>query len=75
MLYEVITGRAQRGQDLAHLFGQEAEQVYHLLRRAGKARAQFRLLGADADRAFVGMALAYRITSYNVCYTKLLRSV
>ena len=50
---------AERGQDLAHLLGDEAEQVDDLLRRAGELRAQRFVLRADADRAGVGMALAH----------------
>ncbi len=50
--------QAQRGQDLAHLLGDEAHQVDDLLGRAGEALAQVGALGADADRAGVGVALA-----------------
>ena len=50
--------QAQRRQDLAHLLGDEAHQVDDLLRRAGEALAQVGALGADADRAGVGVALA-----------------
>ena len=50
--------QAQRGQHLAHLLGDEAHQVDDLLGRAGEALAQVGALGADADRAGVGVALA-----------------
>ena len=49
---------AQRGQNLADLLGDEAEQVDHLLRCAGEFLAQPRILGAHAHRASVGVALA-----------------
>ena len=50
--------QAQGRQDLAHLLGDEAHQVDDLLGRAGEALAQVGALGADADRAGVGVALA-----------------
>ena len=50
---------AERGQDLAHLLGDEAEQVDDLLRRAGELLRAALVLRADADRAGVGMALPH----------------
>ena len=50
--------QAQGRQDLAHLLGDEAHQVDDLLGPAGEALAQVGALGADADRAGVGVALA-----------------
>ena len=55
----VERARAQRGQNLAHLLGHEAEQIHHLLRRTGELLAQRRVLGADPDRAGVRVALAH----------------
>ena len=50
---------AELRQDLAHLLGDEAEEIDDLLRRAVELGAQRRVLGADADRAGVGMALPH----------------
>ena len=50
---------AERGHDLAQLLGDEEEIVDHMLGRAGEAGAQHRILGGDADRAGVEMALAH----------------
>ena len=50
---------AERRQDFAHFLGDEAEQVHHLLGRPGELGAQLRILGADADRAGVRVALAH----------------
>jgi hypothetical protein len=50
---------AQAGQDFADLLGDEGEEVDDFFRRAGEAGAEFLVLGADADRAGVGMALAH----------------
>ena len=50
--------RAEAGEDLPHLLGEEAEQVDHLLRRAREPVAQFRVLRAHPHRAGVGVALA-----------------
>jgi len=50
--------QAERGQDLAHLLGDEAEQVDHLVGRALELLAQVGALGADAHRAGIGVALA-----------------
>ena len=50
---------AQLGHDLAQFLGDEEEVVDHVLGRAGEALAQFRVLGGDADRAGVEMALAH----------------
>ena len=50
---------AHRGHDLAHLFGDEEEEVDDVLGLAGEVRAQHRVLGRDADRAGVEMALAH----------------
>ena len=44
---------------LAHLLGDEEEEVDHVLGLAGKARAQHRVLRGDADRAGVQVALAH----------------
>ena len=50
---------AQFGQNLAHLLGDEGEQVHHLFRRAVEFGAQCFVLGTDPDRTGVGMALAH----------------
>ena len=50
---------AHLGHDRAQFLGDEEEVVDHVLGRAGEARAQHRVLGGDADRAGVEMALAH----------------
>ena len=50
---------AHRRHQLAHLFGDEEEEVDDVLGLAGEALAQHRVLGGDADRAGVEMALAH----------------
>ncbi len=55
----VERAEAQRGHHLAHFLGDEEEVVDDVLGLAGEARAQDRVLGRDADRAGVEMALAH----------------
>src|ERR1700722_13756600 len=50
---------AKFGHQRAHLFGDEEEIVDDMLRLAGKALAQNRVLRRDADRASVQMAFAH----------------
>ena len=50
---------AHRRHELAHLFGDEEEEVDDVLGLAGEFRAQHRVLRRDADRAGVEMALAH----------------
>ena len=50
---------AELGHDRAHFFGDEEEEVDDVLGLAGEALAQHRILGGDADRAGVEMALAH----------------
>ena len=50
---------AELGHQRAHLLGDEEEVVDHVLRRAGEALAQHRVLRGDADRAGVQVALAH----------------
>ena len=50
---------AERGERLAHLFGNEAEQVHDLLGRASELGAQRRLLRANPHRTGVGVTLAH----------------
>ncbi len=50
---------AERGQDFAHFLGNEAEEIDDLFRRAGEFRPQLLVLGANADRAGIGMALPH----------------
>ena len=50
---------AQRRHQLAHLLGDEEEEVDDVLGLAGEALAQHRVLRRDADRAGVEMALAH----------------
>ncbi len=50
---------AERGQVLAHLLGDELEEVDDELRLAGEALAQLGVLGGDADRAGVEVADAH----------------
>ena len=55
----VDRARPQGGQDLAHLVGQQAEEIHHLVGAAGEPLAQRRVLGADPHRAGVRLALAH----------------
>ena len=50
---------AEPGHDLAQFFGDEEEIVDHVLRLAGEALAQHRVLRRHADRAGVEMAFAH----------------
>ena len=50
---------AQLGHDGPHVFGQEAEEVDDVLGVAIEALAQLGVLGGDADRAGVQVALAH----------------
>ena len=50
---------AELGHVLAHLFGNEEEEVDDVLRLALEARAQHGVLRGDADRAGVQVALAH----------------
>ena len=50
---------AKFGHQRAHLFGDEEEIIDDMLRLAGKALAQNRVLRRDADRASVQMAFAH----------------
>ena len=50
---------AELRHQLAHFLGDEEEEVDHVLRLAGEALAQHRVLRGDADRAGVQMALAH----------------
>ena len=54
---------AQLGEDLTHLFGDEHHEVDHMLRLAGEACAQFRVLCGDALRAGVLLACAHHHTA------------
>ena len=47
------------GHDLAEVVGDESEIVHHGLGVTGELGAQLRVLGGDADRAGVEMALAH----------------
>ncbi len=50
---------AELGHVLAHLLGDEEEEVDDVLGRAGEARAEDRILGGDADGAGIQVALAH----------------
>ncbi len=50
---------AELGHVLAHLLGDEEEEVDDVLGRAGEARAKDGILGGDADRAGIQVALAH----------------
>ena len=50
------TGHPEHTEQLAHLLGDEEEEVDHVLRQAGEALAQGLLLGGDPHRAVVGVA-------------------
>ncbi len=56
---------AQLGHDLAGFFGNEEEVVHDVLRLAREALAQHRILGGDADRAGVQMALAHHDAAFD----------
>ena len=56
---------AERRHQLAHFFGDEAEEVLHELRLAGERLAQFRILRRDADRAGVEMADAHHHAAHH----------
>ena len=49
----------QRGEDLAHLLGDEEEEVHDVLGGALEALAQLRVLGGDSDRAGVQVTGAH----------------
>ena len=70
MLYEVITGTAGSGK--TGTLGEAAELYGHLF-GAFDLVDGFRQ-GFVADECLVG-CIEHRITSYNVCYTKLLRGL
>ncbi len=53
------TADAERGHDLADLFGDEEEIIDHMLRLSGETLAQVRILGGDADRAGIEMTFAH----------------
>ena len=55
----VELGEAHLGHQLAHLLGDEEEEVDDVLGRALEALAQHRVLRRDADRAGVEVALAH----------------
>ena len=55
----VQRAEAQLGHDLAQLLRHEEEVVDHMLRLAGEARAQHRVLRRHAHRAGVQVALAH----------------
>ena len=73
MLYEVITGDKSRGRP-------ERDGIYARAEDDGVEKAEYQPSGehsADQRKIEVGQCFArsdcLRITSYNVCYTKLLR--
>ena len=55
----VEAAKAHPGHQLADLLGDEEEEIDDVLGLAGEALAQHRVLGGDADRAGVEMALAH----------------
>ena len=55
----VERAEAELGEVLAHLLGDELEEVHDELRLAAEARAQLGVLGGDADRAGVEVADAH----------------
>ena len=58
--HHLIDGaEAELGHVLAHLLGDEEEEVDHVLGLAREARAQHRVLGGDAHRAGIQVALAH----------------
>ena len=58
--YEVVEpAHPEPGHDLAHFLGNEEEIIDDVLRLPGEFLAQFRILGRDADRAGIEMALAH----------------
>ena len=75
MLYEVITQIFSKGAQLA---GDEIWVARYFLERTAEKYGVYvdfhpKPLGKDADWNGSGMHANFRITSYNVCYTKLLR--
>jgi hypothetical protein len=56
---------AQLRHQFAHFLGDEEEVVHHMLGLAGEALAQHRILGGDADRAGVQMALAHHDAAFD----------
>ena len=55
----VELAEAERGQDLARLLGDEAQEAHDVLGLAGELLAQLLVLGGDADRAGVQVADAH----------------
>src|SRR3546814_14204295 len=53
----VEAAAAELGENLAHFLGDEGHQVDDLLRAAGAFGAELFILGADADRAGIAVAL------------------
>ena len=58
-----IVRKAHIGHQPAHFLGDIEEEVDDMLRLAGEFLAQFGVLGGDADRAGVQMALAHHDTA------------
>jgi hypothetical protein len=56
---------AELRHQLAHFLGDEEEVVDDVLGLAGEARAQHRILGGDADRAGVEVALAHHDAAFD----------
>ncbi len=56
---------AERREELAHLLGEELEEVHDELRLAGEARAQLGVLGRDADGAGVQVADAHHDAAFD----------
>jgi hypothetical protein len=61
----IDSAEAKRGHDLAHLLGEHEAEVDHVLRLARELLAQDRVLGGDADRAGVEVALAHHNASHH----------
>ena len=57
-------GKAERGQNFAHLFCNMCEQLDHFFRRAFKLCPQIITLCADPDRAGIGMTLTHHDTAH-----------
>src|SRR3546814_790285 len=55
----VEAAAAELGENLAHFLGDEGHQVDDLLRAAGEFGAELFILGADADRAGIAVALTH----------------
>jgi len=49
----------------AYFFGDEEEIIHHMLRLAGEALAQLRILGRNAHRAGIQMALAHHDAAFH----------